>query len=362
MFSLHIDTQKGWRGGQRQVLLAVQGLRALGHRAFLVAHPAGELLARMSEGHDLVGLAPSHEADLATAWRLSRIMRDLRPQLVHAHDAHGVSMAALALSFGRMAPQPRLVASRRVSFHLKQNSLSRWKYRQVDRFLTASHAIGRILVEDGIEESRLVTVYEGIDVEQVLHTPPLNIHAELWLPTHAPVIGQVAALTAEKGHRYLIEAARIVVRHVPDARFVILGEGELRSQLEHQIREHRLEKHVILAGFRPDVLAFHRSFDLFVLSSLKEGLGTSILDAMAASKAVVATDTGGIPEAVIHGRTGLLVPPRDAQALADSLIQLLEDEPTRTAMGRRGFERIQEHFSVQRMLQGTLEVYEGLAT
>jgi len=104
----------------------------------------------------------------------------------------------------------------------------------------------------------------------------------------------------------------LVLRTVPDARFVILGEGELGAHLEHQIREHRLEKHVILAGFRPDVMSFHRSFDLFVLSSVTEGLGTSLLDAMAASKAIVATRTGGIPEVVVDGETGLLVPPRDA--------------------------------------------------
>ena len=134
-----------------------------------------------------------------------------------------------------------------------------------------------------------------------------------------PIVGAVAALTQEKGHKYLIDAAALVVRDVPDARFVILGEGDLRPALERQIKELHLEKHVVLPGFRADILSFIRSFDVFVMSSLFEGLGTSLLDAMALSKPTVASDTGGIPEVVSHGETGLLVPPRDARELASAI-------------------------------------------
>ena len=106
MFALHIDTARTWRGGQQQVLLTVLGLRARGHRAVLVAHPDGELFRRASEGPDLVPLAPMNEIDLATAWKLSKIIRQWKPAIVHSHDPHAVSMAALALSFG--APRPRV--------------------------------------------------------------------------------------------------------------------------------------------------------------------------------------------------------------------------------------------------------------
>jgi glycosyltransferase involved in cell wall biosynthesis len=357
MFSMHIDTARTWRGGQYQVLLTVQGLRALGHRAVLVAHPEGELFRRMSEGHDLIGLAPRNELDLAAAWRLWRIVRQLRPDVVHAHDPHAVSVAALALSFGTPSPRPLFVAARRVDFNLQGNSFSRWKYRQLDGFIAASGAIRAILLKDGIEEARVVTVHEGIDLDRVLSAPPINIHAEFWLPTHAPIVGNVAALVPHKGQRYLIDAASVVLRDVPDARFIILGEGELHPQLQHQIHERRLDKHVILAGFRPDVMSFHRSFDLFVMSSVTEGLGTSLLDAMAASKAIVATTAGGIPEVVASGETGLLVPPRDAHALAAGIVQLLKNDVLRREMGRRAFERVQSRFSAARMVDETLRVY-----
>src|SRR5262249_59770666 len=116
--------------------------------------------------------------------------------------------------------------------------------------------------------------------------------------------------------RHLIDAAAIVVRQVPDARFVIAGEGELRPQLERQIKDRRLEKHVFLAGFRPDVLSVHKGFDIFVMSSITEGLGTSLLDAMASGKPIVATTAGGMPEGVPDRHTGPLVPPRDDDAPA----------------------------------------------
>jgi L-malate glycosyltransferase len=361
MFSLHIDTQRTWRGGQRQVLLTVLGLRERGHRAVLVAHPEGELAKRASEGHDLIRLAPRAEVDLHAAWRFSRIIKDLKPDVVHAHDPHAVAVAALALSLSTSPQVPALIASRRVAFRLKSNAFSRWKYHQVDCFIAASDSIHAMLLTDGIEASRVVTVYEGIDIHRIQAEPAANIHAELWLPTHAPIVGAAGALTSEKGHRYLIDAAALVVREVPDARFVILGEGDLRPALERQVKELRLEKHVLLPGFRPDVLAFLRSFDLFVMPSVAEGLGTSLLDAMAASKATIASNTGGIPEVVVEGETGLLVPPRDHHALTHAIVQLLKDPALRERMGRAGLERVQRIFSAGRMVEQTIDAYRAHA-
>ena len=357
MFSIHVDTARTWRGGQRQVLLTVLGLRERGHRTVLVAHPDGELARRASEGHDLVRLAPRAEVDLHAAWKLSRVIKDMKPDIVHAHDPHAVAVASLGLSFLTTGKCPGLIASRRVAFHLKGNAFSRWKYHQVDCFVAASSAIGDMLVGDGIDPDRVVTVYEGIDLHRVQAEPAANIHAEFWLPTHAPVVGAVGALTQEKGHKYLIEAAALVVRDVPDARFVVLGDGDLRAALERQVKELHLEKHVILAGFRADVLSLIRSFDVFVMSSLFEGLGTSLLDAMALAKPAVASDTGGIPEVVSHGETGLLVPPRDPQELAAAITTLLKNPEQRERMGRAGLDRVKRLFSADQMVEKTLGVY-----
>jgi|RhiMethySRZTD1v2_1073278.scaffolds.fasta_scaffold00201_28 L-malate glycosyltransferase len=360
MFSLHVDTARSWRGGQNQVLVTVLGLRALGHRAVLVAHPTGELRRRAEEGLDLIPLAPRAELDLAAAWRLSRVVKQLKPDIVHAHDPHGVAMASIALSMSTQPRTPRLVASRRVDFHMRQSALSRWKYRQVECFICASDAIRQIVVSDGIPRNRTVTVHEGIDLGRVAAAPRAELHKELWLPHDAPLVGNVAALVPHKGQRHLVDAAGLVLPKQPDARFIIAGEGELRPQLEHQIRQHHLEKHVILAGFRSDILSLHKAFDIFVMSSVTEGLGTSILDAMACGKPVVGTTAGGIPEVVADGETGLLVAPRDPRALADAITRLLSDRALRERMGAAGLARVHERFSADIMVKKTLEVYERL--
>ncbi len=362
MFSLHVDTARTWRGGQNQVLLTVSGLRAIGQRATLVAHPDGELRRRVAEGLDLIPLAPRTEMDLSAAWKFSRLVKRLQPDVVHAHDPHGIAMASLALSLGGASEGgPALVAARRVDFHLKGNSFSRWKYRQVDCFIAASEAIRRMLVADGVPADRTVTVHEGIDVDHVLAAPPVNVHEAFFLPHHAPVVGNVAALVPHKGQRYLVDAAHLVVQEIPDARFIILGEGELRDHLEKQVHEHHLEKHVLLPGFRTDVLGCIKGFDLFVMSSVTEGLGTSLLDAMACSRPIVATDAGGIPEIVEDGLNGLLVPPRDAAALAASIVRVLKDDRLRQRLGAAGFARVGERFTVERMVDATAAIYARVA-
>ena len=361
MFSLHIDSARTWRGGQNQVLLTVLGLRSLGHRAVLLAHPEGELARRAGEGHDLIRLAASHEVDLGAGWRLARILRDLGPEVVHAHDPHAVSMAALALSLMRKPPRPALIAARRVDFHIKNNSFSRWKYRQVDRFIAASDAIRAMLISDGIPPERVTMVHEGVDIDRIVGMQAVNVQAEFWLPTHVPVAGNVAALVPHKGQKYLIDAVATAVQKVPELHLLIFGEGELRQELEHQIHERRLDRHVRLLGFRADVLSLLKGLDLFVMSSVTEGLGTSLLDAMAASKAIVATAAGGIPEVVEDGVTGLLVPPRDSAAMAAAIVRLAADPALREQMGRAGLARAREHFSVERMIAATLAVYADVA-
>src|SRR5438132_14062235 len=373
MFSLHIDTARTWRGGQNQVLLTVNGLRAIGQRAALVAHPGGELMKRVAEGLDLVPLAARTEMDLSAAWKLARVVKRLRPDILHAHDAHATAMASLALSLtpkgtgvgsnaDRLSPAvPALVVSRRVDFHLRQNAFSRWKHRQVDCFIAASEAIRAMLLADHVPADRVVTVHEAIDLDHVLAAPTVNVHEAFWLPHDAPAVGNVAALVPHKGQRHLVEAAHLVVREMPDARFVILGEGELRDHLERQVREHHLEKHVLLPGFRTDVLGCIKGFDLFAMSSVTEGLGTSILDAMACSRAIVATRAGGIPEIVEDGETGVLVAPRDHTAMAGAIVRLLRDDALRRQMGDAGFARVQARFTVERMVAETAAVYARVA-
>lgn len=327
----------------------------------LVAHPEGELRRRAAGLLETVPVGGSGELDLRAGWQLSRLLKQWQPDVVHAHDPHGVAAGAVALSIANPPSGPILVASRRVDFHIHRNAFSRWKYRRVTCFIAASRAIADMLVEDGVEAQRVITVHEGIDVERVEQAPVANVHEEFWLPAGVPVVGNIAALVAHKGQKHLVDAAALVVKQVPDAHFLILGDGELRAALERQIREMHLERHVLLPGFRTDVLSLLKAFDVFAMSSVTEGLGTSLLDAMAAARPIVATHAGGIPEVVLNEQTGLLVPIRDHERLAAAIVRLLKDSALRERLAQGGLNRVRAEFSVGRMVDETLAVYQRVA-
>ena len=357
MFSLHIDTARTWRGGQYQALLTVRGLRRRGQRAALAAQPQGELFRRVSGETDLYPLAPRGDLDPVAAWKLSRLVRRLTPDVIHAHDAHAVAVAALARSLAGPGVPASLIASRRVDFHFRGNAFSRWKYRRVDRFICASAAIRDMLSGDGVPPERACVVHEGIEIERIERAPALDLHHEFDLPPGCPIVGNVAALVPHKGQRHLVDAAAHVVREIPDARVLIVGAGELEGALARQIGRLHLDGKVILTGFRSDVPSVLKGLDLFVMSSITEGLGTSVLDAMAAGLAVVGTRAGGIPESVVDGETGLLAPPADAGTLARTIAELLRDAPRRRAFGAAGRRRARAAFSADRMVEETATVY-----
>jgi glycosyltransferase involved in cell wall biosynthesis len=354
MRSVHIDTARTWRGGQNQVLLTVTGLAEAGHEAILVAHENGELARRAREGLRFVPFSPRSEFDIHAAWQLARVFDDQRPDVVHAHDPMGVALVAMALRMPTsLARRPLVVASRRVDFHLKRHAFSKWKYRHVDVFVAASRVIAGILTSDGIEPDRIVVVHDGVDVARAVEA-----HGAFWLPAGAPLVGNVAALAAHKGQRHLVAAAARVVRDAPDARFLIVGEGELHEALDRQIKELGLERHVRLAGFRDDAIGLMKSFDVFVMSSVTEGLGSAVLEAMACARPVVGTRAGGIPEAVVDGETGDLVPPHDEAALAAAIVRLLADPERRARYATAGRARVMDTFSVDQLVARTAELYE----
>jgi L-malate glycosyltransferase len=270
VFSLHVDTEREWRGGERQVFQLVTGLRAAGYRAVLVAPPDGALAQRMREGHDLIPLGTRSDVDVAAAWRLSRLLKQAPPDVIHAHDSHAVAMCATALAIASPSPRPPLIASRRSEFRIEHTSFSKWKYSQVDYFLVTSGTVADRLAAAGIARRQIAVISPGVDVERIERTPAANVHAEFFLPTHAPIVGNAAALVQGKGHHDLIDAAARVIRDVPDARFVIAGDGELRHLLERQIKDKHLERHVFLAGFRTDVIELTKGMDVYVSGALHE--------------------------------------------------------------------------------------------
>jgi glycosyltransferase involved in cell wall biosynthesis len=354
---LQVDTARGWRGGQNQVLLTAQGLARRGHQVVLACQRGGVLEQRArAAGLDVRALRFHGDLSPLAVAALARLLRAERPQVAQLHDPHAVACGVLAAAGGRTLP---LVATRRVDFPL-HGRWSRWKYGRARRVVAVSAAIRDVLAADGLEASRLRLVHEGVPDRPPAPDARAAL-AALGIPAGAPVVGNVAALTGHKDHDTLLRAARLVLDHMPGARFVVLGEGERRPHLEALHRELHLGGGCVLAGFRADVDRLLPAFTVFCLSSSMEGLGTSLLDAMAFARPVVATRAGGIPEAVEDGVTGRVVPPRDPAALAAALLDVLGDEARARAMGEAGRRRYEERFTADRMVEQTLAVYEEIA-
>ena len=353
---LHVDSGRTWRGGQNQALLTVEGLMAAGHQVILAARHGGALESRArAAGIELRPLKFQGDFSPAAVAGLVRVLREWRPDIVHAQDPHALSAAFIAI---RIARSGVLIAARRVDFPLR-GAFSRTKYRRAQRIITSSQAIASVLENEGIAAQRIRVVYEGVR-DRAPKTGGETILRSLGVPENAPVVGNIAALTDHKDHRTLIEAARIVLKRRGDVRFLIAGEGECRLTLERVLGETGLQDKVLLLGFRDDLDTLLPVFTLFCLSSHMEGLGTSVLDAMAFGIPVVATNAGGIPEAVKDGVTGRIVPVRNAPRLADAILELLEDDGRRKAMGIAGRHSFEQRFAVERMVANTLRVYEEL--
>jgi L-malate glycosyltransferase len=338
---VHVDTAASWRGGQNQVLLTAQGQAARGHEVVVACRRGGALEGRAREAGIAVRALPFH-GDLwpPAVVGLARALRETRPDVLQLHDPHAVGSGVAA---ARLAGGVASVATRRVDFRLR-GPLSRWKYRSCARVIAVSRAIASVLEEDGLPPARLSLVYEGVPDRE---RPPGGHEAlrALGVPEGSPVVGNVAALTGHKDHATLVDAAQVVLRRRPDVRFVIAGEGPLRRELESRVREQ-------------DRLL--PAFTVFCLSSHLEGLGTSLLDAMAFGLPVVATAAGGIPEAVEHGVTGFIAPVRNAEALGQALLEVLEDPDLRRRFGSAGRSRFLERFTAERMVEDTLKVYLGM--
>jgi glycosyltransferase involved in cell wall biosynthesis len=354
---LHVDTAPTWRGGQNQVLLTAQGMAARGREVAIACRRRGELEARARAAGAAVRPLP-FRGDLwpPAIVALARLLRGERPDALLLHDPHAVSAGLVA---ARLAGRVARVAVRRVDFPLR-GAFSRAKYAACDRVIVVSQAIGSVVEEGGVPPGRLRLVYEGVPDRPASEGGGEALLA-LGVPRGVPVVGNVAALTGHKDHATLVEAMALLRPRLPEARLVIAGEGELRPALEAQVRERGLGDRVVFAGFRRDLDRLLPAFSVFCLSSRLEGLGTSLLDAMAFGLPVVATAAGGIPEAVEDGVTGRVAPPGDPRALADALADVLGDEERRRAYGASGRRRFLERFTADHMVEETLRVLQEVA-
>ncbi|MBM3335101.1 glycosyltransferase [Candidatus Sumerlaeota bacterium] len=357
---LHIDTARDWRGGQAQVADLVRGLAGRGHRVTLVTPHGSRLAQRLADTQvEIVHDMPRGEWDWFAGRRLRRLARDRRPDLVHAHSALAHAVAWLAHD-GRRSPP--IVVSRRVDFPVSINWFSRRKYLYpACCYLAISTAVRDALIRGGVPGDRISLVPSGVDPGKFTYqTDRRQTRQSLGLTDADFLVCNIGALTDHKDHATLIRAAEIALAAQPRLCFIVLGEGELRGQLESQIARAGIGERFRLLGFRDDVEPYLAAADLFVLSSHMEGLCTSLLDAMLLRVPIVATRAGGVVDIVVDGETGLLVEPRQGQALADAIIAMMHNSDLRERLAAAAARRVRQEFSIERTVELTQAAYREI--
>jgi glycosyltransferase involved in cell wall biosynthesis len=348
-----VDTGREWRGGQRQVWLLAKELTKRGYPTTLVAQP-GSPLQEKSEaaGLRVLPIEIKGEAHFTAVWKIGRAMRRESCKLAHFHDGHAAGVGGRA---AHRAQVPIRIISRRVEFPIKSNRFSRKKYAEADAVVAISESVREVLLQGGVPSERIEVIPFTENREQDFLRREFGFAADDFL------VGIVAHLEDSKGHKTLLDAARFLKSRSSKIKIVIIGTGKLEIELAEQARGLGVNDLVFFLGFRDDVPRLLASLDLFVLTSNAEGLGTSIMDAMASRLPVVATWVGGIPEVVVDRVTGLLIPPRRPEDLAEAIFKLYSDRALARRLGERGFEVVREKFSAEAMAARIVDLYERIA-
>jgi glycosyltransferase involved in cell wall biosynthesis len=354
---LLVDLESDWRGGQAQALLLIQGLAARGHAVELVSVRGAALAERARDAHIPVVTASPGLRRLSAARLLRGILAERRFDIVQANEAHALTAAWLARAH-RRAP---LVVMRRVAFPLSRSRLALARYRAASRVLAVSQAVRGELLRAGLEAGRIAIVPDGVELPPRV-SPEARQRARLrWgIAADERVAAYIASFSAEKGHALLLDAFGELRRTLPHCRLLLAGDGPLLAQMQEKARAANLAPAVIFAGFVRELEPIFAACDVFLFPSLNEGLGTSLLSAMAHALPVAAFSQGGIADAVDDNRNGLLVKEVAPRALAAAAACLFADGALAGRLGEQARKTIAERFTVDHMVQNTLGVFESL--
>ncbi len=357
---LHVDPDFDWRGGQQQALYLHQGMLARGFKSCLVCNPGSQMEQRLKqETLDHIAIRHHFEADLWAALRLALYAKRRNFNILHLHSSHALSWGLLAKLF---YPRLILIASRRVDFHISNNFFSRLKYygRALNAIVAISDNIRRIMLSDGIPEAKIHLIYSGVDVHKFDFVERDPDYRKKWqIADNVVIVGTVAAFVAHKDYRNFIAAAALAIKSNPKLHFVAVGDGIMFQTIKELASEAGINSHITFTGFQKDVGLHLKAFDIFVLASKKEGLGTSVLDAMSVGLPVIGTRAGGIAEMIEDGVSGLLVEARNSEALAEAILKLAADKDLRDSLGHGALKRCRD-FSKERMVEENIRLYQSL--
>lgn len=351
---LELDTERGWRGGERQLLWHAQVLTRLGHHALIAARPNEPLAQRATAvGIPVFHVSPAMELDPRAAWALRRVIRRERVDIVHSHTAHGVALGAM----GCLGTQAKLVITRHSDFRPRANVVTRWKYSRVDALIAISSASKNAMIASGLSPDSITIVRGGSDQSQPIMPASASTLASLGAVQGSPVVVQVSQLVQHKDPLTFVAAIDAARARAPSLRAILVGDGPLRPSVERAVAEKGLAEHLRVAGYRTDADALLAAADVVTLSSEEDALPSVLFDALFCGKPICATSAGGVPEIIEDKVSGLLSPVGNGAALGESIARVVDNPALARALSAGARARANE-FSIERSVGRTIAVYE----
>ncbi|MBR9922751.1 MAG: glycosyltransferase family 4 protein [Bacteroidetes bacterium] len=360
---LHLSSAKSWRGGEQQLAYLLEEHAKTGVNQ-LVYCPAGSPMEAFCLQNHIPCKTYKKVFSLNpfVAWKLKAISRKAKIDLIHTHDNHAHSFVWMAARFFGNAP--KIVVSRRVDFSINKSrfSLAKYLHPRVAGILCVSSAIRDIVLQDYPYPEKVKVVYSGIDLSRFDGIKEGEFRASLGLSPNDLLIGNVAAIAPHKDYFTFVDTVEILRRKGLKATYLIIGgDGGEEKIIREYVQQKGLEKVIQFTGFRKDIPQVLKDLDLLLFTSKTEGLGTTLLDALASKLPVVASRAGGIPEIIRHGETGLTAKVGDASTLADHVLTLSQDKALCEKLSTRGEELVKQ-FSKSQTAAQTLDAYRDLLT
>ena len=356
--TLHIDSEKLWSGGQRQVAGLCSYLRDWGHDVKIICRPGSKLESWAREvGISSISVEMKSTLSVGSVLKLRSVIAQEQPDIVHLHASRAHVLGSAA---AKLAGAKTVVATRRMDDPIKMIWPNTSAYGSWTTAIVAiSGAVRDVMVACGVDLSKIRLIPSGTDIDRFeAAVPDSSLRDSLCIEPTMPLVCAAVTLAERKGIRYLIEAAAILKSKGMPVHLVIAGDGEQRAELEQLARD--LGVSASFVGFYPDMPALLASIDIFAMPSLSEGLVVAVLEAMAAGRPVVASAVGGLRESVINGVTGFSVPRMNSEALAEGIAKLIANPTMAAEFGLAGQARVRSNYSLEYMARGNEALYYEL--
>ena len=347
---LHVDTEKGFRGGEQQLLWLAIGLKKRGIET-AVACIEDELYFRCLEnGIKTIKLSKNR---LKNVIEIARVGGEF--DIVHAHASHAHTVCA----FSKLLNKRPLIYTRRVDYKPKKDPITRFKYRRTDKVVCVARYVCEVLRHTiGVESFEVVYSITNPALEESVDLEKVKGIKEQFKPLK--IVGTAAALTEQKNIPNLIEAAEVILKKRRDVVFVVLGEGVLEARMRNLAKRKGISDRFRFLGFKKDIENYIKAFDLFVLPSNYEGLSGAVLNAMLLKVPVVSTDAGGLSEVVFNGETGILVERDNPVKLARAIEELLDNRSLREKVVENAYKLVKKNFAIDKMVESYVKLYNQL--